>query len=288
MTALALIGVSSAYGIPSRKLDCDMGALFKNPAFNRLFIHNESKTFTLFTSTHTSYKTLLKQISVRVKQALSKKSQFICIGGDHSSAMAIWPEFIDYDAPGDFGLLWLDAHMDAHNFETSPTGNPHGMPVAALLGHGDDRLNALYAPCHQLKPENLILLGVRSYEMAELTLLNKLGVSVIYQDQIQTQQQLASQLCSAYHTLGQRCSHVGISIDLDVLTPEDVIAVATPEDNGIRLSHLLYAFRQLPENAFTGIEIAEYYSGLDVDGQTQGVIIALLQSLLALKKMVRN
>ncbi len=281
MTAVMLIGVSSAYGIPSRKLDCDMGTLFKNPAFNQLFIHNESKALTLFTSTYTPYKTLLKHISERVKQALSGNMNFICIGGDHSSAMAIWPEFIDYAAPGEFGLLWLDAHMDAHNFDTSLTGNPHGMPVAALLGQGDERLNALYSPSHLLKPENLILLGVRSYEVAEQSLLSKLGVNVIYCDQVMTKQELTTQLSNAYQTLKKRCSHVGISIDLDVLSPDDVMAVATPEPDGIKLKHLLYALRRLPSNAFTGIEIAEYYSGLDVDGQTQDVIIALLQSLLA-------
>lgn len=70
-----------------------------------------------------------------VEKAVSKGNFVLVIGGDHSLAMGTWSGA--KNAGRDFGLLWIDAHMDAHTYETTISNNPHGMPVAALLGMGD-------------------------------------------------------------------------------------------------------------------------------------------------------
>jgi len=85
-----------------------------------------------------------------------RKSGFSDYRGDHSCALGTWGGCNQrIIAAGEFGLIWLDAHMDAHTFATSPTGNVHGMPLAALLGKADKKLAAIYPGSDFIKPETL-------------------------------------------------------------------------------------------------------------------------------------
>jgi len=81
------------------------------------------------------------------------------------------------------GLIWIDAHMDAHVSETTPSGNLHGMPVAALLGHGSAGLSAPVADGVP-GPGRICLVGVRSYEPEEADLLAAEGVRVYGMDEV--------------------------------------------------------------------------------------------------------
>jgi len=74
--------------------------------------------------------------------------------------------------------------MDAHTFATSPSSNIHGMPLAALLGKADKKLAAMYPGSDFIKPENLILIGVRSYEHEEYDLLKQAKVEIIFADRL--------------------------------------------------------------------------------------------------------
>ncbi|MGZ8227389.1 MAG: arginase family protein [Methylococcaceae bacterium] len=105
----------------------------------------------------------LNQSISRFNQCWSEQNlAFLVIGGDHSCALGTWGGVLNgFQQPGKFGLLWLDGHMDAHTFATSPSGNIHGMPLAALLGKADPKLAAMYPGSAFIKPENLILIGVR-------------------------------------------------------------------------------------------------------------------------------
>mmetsp|Transcript_10287 Transcript_10287/g.1532 ORF Transcript_10287/g.1532 Transcript_10287/m.1532 type:complete len:102 (+) Transcript_10287:272-577(+) len=83
----------------------------------------------------------------------------------------------------DFGLVWFDAHMDLHTPESSPSKNIHGMPVATLLGLGSDRLIRLFEKCPTVKPENVVMIGIRSYEEPEKELVDRLGIKVFYSEE---------------------------------------------------------------------------------------------------------
>src|SRR5207248_1733668 len=84
---------------------------------------------------------------------------------------------------GALGMVWIDAHMDAHTPKTSHTGRLHGMPLAWLLGQDDDPLYGLGTGV--LEPENVVLIGVRSYEPEERERLERLGVRVIYMAEVE-------------------------------------------------------------------------------------------------------
>ena len=111
----------------------------------------------------------------------------LIIGGDHSVALGTWngirmAQYTTTALP--MGLIWIDAHMDSHRPETSPSGNPHGMVLASLLGYGPDKLAQLLRDPPVVSARHLTLIGVRSYEPEEVALLEGLGVRIIMMDEV--------------------------------------------------------------------------------------------------------
>ena len=155
----------------------------------------------------------------------------------------------------EFGLIWIDAHMDAHTLDTSPSGNLHGVPVATLLGFGDSRLmNSATSPV--LKPEQIVLLGIRSYEPQERKLLNTLKVRYYDIDEIRERSFSTCFKEAVDHLSPLR---FGISFDLDGLDPRDIVSVGTPVPQGIRLKDVLTSFENhLDRDALIGFELVEY------------------------------
>src|SRR5687767_5749916 len=159
------------------------------------------------------------------------------IGGDHSCAGGTWTG-VARATEGDLGLVWVDAHMDAHTPGTSHTGRLHGMPLAWLLGQDDDPLYGLAAGV--LQPEHVCLIGVRSYEPEEKERLERLGVRVVYMQEIR-QRGIDAVFDEALAIARNGTAAYGISIDLDAVTPDEAPGVGTPVANGIRAADLAHA-----------------------------------------------
>ncbi len=200
----------------------------------------------------------LNQSISRFTQYWTEQNQaFLVIGGDHSCALGTWGGVLNgLTRPDQFGLIWLDAHMDAHTFATSPSGNIHGMPLSALLGLADNKLAKIYPGYSFIKPENLILIGVRSYERAEYDLLKQAGVEFIFARQITG---LAQMLTEVIDKLSRSCRVIGISIDLDFIDPEDAPGVETPVPRGIKAEQLLEALTLINRHPkICGLELSEF------------------------------
>lgn len=210
----------------------------------------------------------LNQSISRFTQDWTEQNQpFLIIGGDHSCALGTWGGVLNgLQQPGKFGLIWLDAHMDAHTFATSPSGNIHGMPLAALLGRADKKLAAMY-PCSDfIKPENLILIGVRSYEDEEYDLLKQAKVEIVFASQING---LARALIKAIDKLSLSCQAIGISIDLDFIDPDDAPGVETPAEGGIKGAELIEALAMINRHPkICGLEISEFNPEKDSKDKT--------------------
>src|SRR6266571_8008327 len=111
-----------------------------------------------------------------------RRGRLPCVlGGDHSCAGGTWSG-VARALRGEFGLVWVDAHMDSHTPRTSHTGRLHGMPLAWLLGEDDDPLYGLTSGV--IEPRHVALIGVRSFEPEEQVRLDHLGVRVVYMDEI--------------------------------------------------------------------------------------------------------
>ena len=207
-----------------------------------------------------------------------QRGQLPCVlGGDHSCAGGTWTG-VARAIKGDLGLVWIDAHMDAHTPRTSHTGRLHGMPLAWLLGEDDDPLYGLTTGV--IEPKHVALIGVRSFEPEEKVRLEHLGVRVIYMEEV-ARRGIGSVLDEAVAIATRGTKAFGVSIDLDVVTPDEAPAVGTPVPDGVRGTELGRALEGIgARNNLAAIELVEYTPRLDPTGSTARVAVDLLVSAL--------
>jgi arginase len=165
----------------------------------------------------------------------------VSIGGDHSlaagsvagSARAL------REQQGDLGLLWVDAHADMNTPETSPSGNVHGMPLAACLGWGPAELVAI-AGGASVRPENVALIGIRDLDGRERERVRRSGVLAYTMSDID-RRGMGAILDEVLGAFATRTRGLHLSIDMDGLDPEIVPGVGTPVLGGLsyREAHLL-------------------------------------------------
>lgn len=210
---------------------------------------------------------------------------FLLISGDHSSAIGTWSGVMQAKT---LGLIWIDAHLDAHTLETSPSGNLHGMPLSVLLHKADEKLQATYprltvnqqTQCNYLSGNNLSLLGARSYEPEEYALLKQANADIYDMQQIQQNSTPAQQLNIIAEDLLTRCDVIGISLDLDAISPEDAPAVETPENNGISGAMLISMLDSFSyKSKLIGFEISEFNPVNDINQKTEKLIMQLIAAI---------
>lgn len=221
-----------------------------------------------------------EQLAEATFKAAKENPSVVVLGGDHSCAVGTWSGISEAKRikGEEMALLWFDAHMDSHTLETSESGNPHGMPLAALLGHGSSKLTEILSSSPKLKPENVFLIGIRSYEEPERKLLEKLNVRVYYIEEVQ-KRGLKEVVSEILHSLASRRIPYGISLDIDFFDPEIMRATGTPEKMGVDpeefLQHHLL-FQKYPPFAF---EFVEYNPSLDSDGLSLHYIKKILEAM---------
>ena len=185
----------------------------------------------------------------------------VILGGDHSIAVGTWNgvyQFFKKLQQLPLGLIWIDAHLDAHTPQTSPSGAWHGMPVAGLLGHGDPCLSMLIQKEPVLQPQHLCFIGSRSFESGELELLKRLNVRIYFEAEVR-EKGINNVLKEA---IDYMCTHTkvfGVSLDVDVVCPEEAPGVGSPEAGGVHAHDLIQALSQLKNHhQFKAFELVEY------------------------------
>lgn len=218
----------------------------------------------------------LAQETFRLTQAGEK---FVMVGGDHSCAIGTWSGARHaLQLEGDLGLIWIDAHMDGHTPKSTPSGNIHGMPVATLLGCGDERLTHVAHALAKIKPQHLAMLGMRSYEPKEKALLESLGVKIFYMDEIK-KQGFNTVFQKAVDIVSRGTAGFGISIDLDSLDPFDAPGTGMPEPDGIALADLCHSLEAMRHaRRCVGLEIAEFDPHASSDDRTLQAICNIIKA----------
>jgi ornithine--oxo-acid transaminase len=224
-------------------------------------------------------KVLCGDLAEHVSAAVQRNDRFAVIGGDHACAIGTWTgAYSALRTQGPLGLVWIDAHMDSHTPRTTPSGAVHGMPLAALLGHGHSAFTELRLSEAKVLPNHICLLGVRSFESGEAQLLKRLGVRVIFMDEIR-ERGLRSAFDEAMHIACSGTAGFGISIDLDAIDPTAAPGVGSPVPGGLYGDELIECLAQLTDHeGLLGIEVAELNPTRDVQGQTASLAIDLLQA----------
>ena len=198
-----------------------------------------------------------------------EREELLVFGGDHSCAMGTWSGVAASVRPhGDIGLIWVDAHLDSHTPESSPTGNIHGMPVAHLLGYGNTQLKTVGDKFPKLKPQNLVFVGIRSYEPEETEFLNKLGVKIFYDDEV-SKRGISDVMAEAIDRVSYKTYGFGMSIDLDGFRVDDAPAVGTPEVGGIVASEFLSFIQSHPMEKLLVTELVEFMPQKDDANRTR-------------------
>lgn len=220
-------------------------------------------------------------LAEKVDAAVQSGAFPLVLGGDHSIAIGTLAGVSKHYK--NLGVIWYDAHGDLNTAETSPSGNIHGMPLAASLGLGHRLLTDLGGYCPKVKPENVVIIGARALDDGEKDLIKEIGIKVYTMHEID-RMGMAKVMEETIAYLKDRTDGVHLSLDLDGLDPSDCPGVGTPVIGGIsyRESHL--AMEMLEEaRIITSAEFVEVNPILDEKNGTARVAVGLMGSLFGEK-----
>jgi arginase len=280
------LGVASSIGGTSASC-ANAPAVLKNSTYASILSNTELNWQTpleVSNANNNSLNMLNKQscvISQFTQQQFEDENAFLVLGGDHSTAMGSWAGILNQlPADANFALIWIDAHMDAHTLQTSPSGNFHGMPVSVLLGEAEHELQSCFPSQQHFDGRDLYLFGIRSYEPEELVLLSKKNVNVFDTARIKKDGGTVKVLKQLIETIGRCYDYFAISLDLDAIDPQDAPGVETRVDTGLSAKHLLAAFNgiTLGKN-FIGLEIAEFDPAKDQQQKTEKLVYEIIDSI---------
>jgi arginase len=201
----------------------------------------------------------------------------VVLGGDHSVALGTVGGLARVHGPG--GVLWIDAHGDLNRPETSPTGNVHGMPLAAALGLAGSEFESDAWPLPALAPERVALVAVRSLDPAEIELLSDLAVHVYTMSDVDRLgvERVIRQALSAVAGPG----FVHVSLDMDALDPDIAPGVGTPVRGGLSYREAHLALELVAESGLANsLEVVEVNPILDRENETAKLAVELVASAL--------
>lgn len=183
-----------------------------------------------------------RTLAGKVEKVLEKGQFPLCIGGDHSMAIGSIAGISSYCKRKGlkFGVIWIDAHADMNTDESSPSGNIHGMPLAAALGLGNEKLVTFYGFSPKVLPDNCALIGIRSIDQMERLNIKKVKPSVYTMSDIDKLgiHRVISRVLKQFR---ENVDHIHVSFDLDSVDPSVAPGVGTPVPGGLsyRETHLL-------------------------------------------------
>lgn len=229
---------------------------------------------------HARYEDLIEAACDHVRQRIceiARTDQFpLVLGGDHSIAMGTVAGLLD--ARGDVGVLWVDAHGDINTPETSPSGNVHGMPVAAILGRAG--LGAqLGWDSRAVNPRRVVLFGTRTLDPGERKTIRELGVRMFTMSEID-QRGITACMDDAVALLAGR-GGIHISFDIDAVDPLEAPGVGTPWPGGLTYREAHLAMELLAATGqVTSMEMVEVNPIADHENRTGKLAAGLILSAL--------
>jgi arginase len=216
-------------------------------------------------------------VAERVSAAVTDGRLPIVLGGDHSIALGTLGGLAASHGPG--GAIWFDAHGDLNTPETSPSGNVHGMPLAAALGVAEDTFASDAWPLPALRPEHVVLIGVRSLDDGERELVHELGVSVHTMTDLDRKGVEPAVREALERVAGAAFVHV--SLDMDVVDPDVAPGVGTPVRGGLSYREAHLAMELVAESGLLGsMDVVEVNPILDRENATAALAVELVASAL--------
>ncbi|MCR5004861.1 MAG: arginase family protein [Clostridiales bacterium] len=201
----------------------------------------------------------------------------ILLGGDHSVAIA--SALASQKIQGPLGIIWIDAHTDFNTFDTTETGNIHGLPLAAITGYDCAALRTFHlaSPIHV---QRAVVVGARAVDDDEWTNIYDAGLTVFTTDDIK-EQGVEAIMEQAYRIAGEGTNGIHVSYDLDVIDPVAAPGVSVPEVDGISEADAYSICRYITEHIdpVRSFDLVELNPLRDIDGKTETIAARILREV---------
>jgi arginase len=222
-------------------------------------------------------KAACEEVARRVARARASGLFPLVLGGDHSVAIGTLGGLARAEGAG--GVLWIDAHGDLNRPGTTPSGNVHGMPLAAALGRAGAEFESDEWTLPAVAADRIALVGVRELDAGEVRLLGELDAQVYTMsdvDRIGLERAIRQSLA---HIAGPGFVHV--SLDMDALDPEIAPGVGTPVRGGLSYREAHLALELVAESGLAcSLEVVEVNPILDRENETAKLAVELVASAL--------
>lgn len=220
-----------------------------------------------------------KELARAVSRALEEGCQPVVLGGDHSIAIGAHAGVAAFfrKRKEKVGAIWLDAHGDMNTPESSPSGNVHGMPLAAILGYGAEELTRLLGFAPKVAAENCALVGVRDLDGKEKQIVRNSGVRAFTMRELD-ERGMRAVMEEALARATQGTAGFVASLDLDFVDPEEAPGVGTPVRGGVTYREAHLAMEMIADSGrMLSLEIVEINPVVDAHNKTAqlGVELAL-------------
>ena len=205
----------------------------------------------------------------------------LILGGDHSIALGSISGVARIHKP--LGVIWLDAHPDFNTGETSPSGNIHGMILAALAGLGASQLTGVGGWSPKLDPAHIVIVGARDIDVDERNALRKHSIHVFTMSDID-RNGISDVMRQANAIAGQNDNPIHLSLDMDALDPREAPGVGTPVRGGLSYREAHLAMEMIADTQrLVSMDVVEVNAILDRENATAQLAVELTLSALGKK-----
>src|SRR5216117_61354 len=228
--------------------------------------------------------TCIKQADLVLKTLEAGKVPLV-LGGDHSVAAGTVSGVAEFYRRQNqkVGLIWIDAHTDINTPDSSPSGNVHGMPLAAIMGLGPKELGNIFGFSPKVAPENCVLVGVRDIDAIEKENVRRAGIGVFTMRDID-ERGMRTVMEEALRMAGRGTAGYHVSLDMDWVDPEDAPGVGTPVRGGATYREAHLAMEIIADHArMLSFEIVEVNPVIDEHNRTADLAVELALSAFGKK-----
>jgi arginase len=209
----------------------------------------------------------------------------VCLGGDHSMGAGTVAGVAEFHRRQNqkVGLIWIDAHTDLNTPDSSPSGNVHGMPLAAIMGLGPPELANIFNFAPKVQPQNCVLVGVRDIDAVEKENVRRAGIGVFTMRDID-ERGMRTVMEEALRMAGRGTAGYHISLDMDWIDPEDAPGVGTPVRGGATYREAHLAMEIIADHGrMVSFEIVEVNPVIDEHNRTADLAVELALSAFGKK-----
>jgi arginase len=221
-----------------------------------------------------------KGLAEIVRKTLDDDLLPIVLGGDHSIAVGTAAGVAAHFAKKSksIGMIWLDAHADMNTPESSPSGNIHGMPLAAIMGYGPPELTELGGTKPMVQSRNVALVGVRDLDAKERRLIKESGVHVFTMRDVD-ERGMREVMSEALRFASDETAGICVSLDMDFVDPSDAPGVGTPVRGGATYREAHLALEMIADSrAIVSFELVEINPAIDLHNTTATLGVELILS----------